>query len=69
MDQLQANIDRIAEDLLKKYGPEAAVVIMVGVPEGKEHSQRRWAWRGRCLPVEGLLTRCAEDIRQNLWKA
>jgi len=66
-DPLSLQIKAIADQLEKLVGPEGAVVVMVGAPEGNNHSLKRWQWRGRCLQVEGLLSRCGEEIRKDLW--
>lgn len=64
---LNLTVQRTADALLAAFGKEAAIIVMVGIPDGVDHSKKQWAWRGRCLPVEGLLERCGEEIRKDLW--
>lgn len=66
-DEWTAKLSGLTDELHKLLGSEGAVVIMIGLPDGSEHSTKRWQWRGRCLVVEGLLTRCTEEIRKDVW--
>lgn len=67
--KLSRDVTRVAKALFKEYGPESSVVVMVGIPDGKQHSAfvYQW-WEGRCLPVEGLLERVAGEIKKEMWK-
>lgn len=67
-DELLKRVAALADEIKKEFGDEGALVLMIGGSEGEAHSFRRWAWRGRCLQVEGLLARCSEEIRRDLWK-
>ena len=66
--RLAKSVEVAAAALFKKFGPESAVIVMVGIQDGKKHSAFQWSMEGRCLPIEGLLVRCAGEARQRLWK-
>lgn len=65
---LEKVISNVADNLKSRYGPDAAVVVMVGIPDG-DHHLKRWAWRGRCLMVEGLCYRSLAEIMATLGNA
>ena len=67
-EELTAATKQAAEILFAQFGPESAVVVMVGIPEGDTHSAFRVVTRGRCLSVEGLLVRCAQEVQDTLWE-
>ena len=56
----RAFVTSVSNMLFERFGPESAVVVMVGAPEGKQHSAYQFAYNGRCLLVEGLLTHVGE---------
>ena len=67
-EHLCVEVRRAAEALFAEFGPESAVIVMVGVQDHKTHSAYAEETRGRCLPVEGLLVRASSDIRKALWR-
>lgn len=65
---LEKDVTAATQALFKKYGPETAVIVMVGIQDGKEHSAFQWQMEGRCLPIEGLLHRVSREVLKTLWK-
>jgi hypothetical protein len=63
---LEKVVTNTADNLKKLYGNDAAVVVMICIPDGDGHHLKRWSWRGRCLTVEGLLHRSAVEILGSL---
>ena len=63
---LEKLVSVTADNLKARYGEEAAIIIMIAIPEEGGHHIKRWSWRGRCLTVEGLLHRGAVEIMGSL---
>lgn len=66
--RLEKAVEKAVDDLFAQFGPESAVIVMVGIQDGKKHSAFQYEFEGRCLPVEGLLVRVARDLQNRLWK-
>lgn len=64
---LRKAVRKAADRLFKQFGPESAVIVMVGIQDRKDHSAYYEATMGRCLPVEGLLVRAGGEIQKRLW--
>lgn len=41
----------------------SSVIVMIGMPDGAEHSAYGFKSSGRCLELRGLLETCAEQLR------
>lgn len=64
---LRKAVIKATDSLFKQFGPESAVIVMVGIQDRKDHSAYYESTRGRCLPVEGLLVRACGEIKKRLW--
>lgn len=64
---LEKAVEASADGLFKQFGPESAVVVMVGIQDGKDHSAYQYVMHGRCLPLEGLVVRVSAHIQKKLW--
>ena len=67
-EQVTKAAKETADSLFKQFGSESSVIVMIGIPDGDEHSSFRVVARGRCLQVEGLLIRCVKELQDWLWK-